>query len=178
MGARGAETPESAIHPTSKKTFVKFGHSQKWLQKILGHSSLKGSRLLSILEERLKIPTCDHGDGPDSDPDDPMAALSYDDDIGTRQDEDDDDIGTKAHEKRVTIKTNAVVRVGMPELCPTASAHGDGRQRMVTVWWRGGNKGFWIAKDDVEWAVSYMKVELETCGVAPLARPETLALFT
>ena len=88
--------------------------------------------MLSTLHDRLADYSVDHGDGGDHDADDPMAALSYDDLLDNRHDADDDDIGTQGQkERRVNIKTNTVVRVGMPELCPTARAHGDGRERMV-----------------------------------------------
>ena len=165
MGKR-SEPVESDVHPITKGTFVKVTKSQRWLQRlvagVVNNGSLSSTTLLEMLTEKM-MTTSDHGDGK-SDPldaDDPMIDLEYD----HHGDGNSDPPSTKRLEKQ----KDAIVEVNMPLVCPTASAHGNGQERRIKLWYRGNKRCIWLAQEDLEWAASYMRVELDTCGVPPVS---------
>ena len=170
LGGR-TEPVEAAQHPVTRNTFVKLIKSARWLQRFvtsrIHHSALQPTTLLETLT--AKFNGSDHGDGPPDAEDARMEELAYDDD----DDADGDsppDASAAINPKIKRIPINAIVTIDMPEICPTAHVNPDERIRGVKLWNRGGRgrRGLWIAMEDVEWAVSYMRVELDTLGVAPL----------
>ena len=156
-----SEPVESAVHPVSKTVFIKMNKSQRWLQRIVsgsvGARSLDATNMLETLTSKIDrgkiVNPSDHDDGPEK-PDALMAALDYE--------------GEKpAVVTAEKVKTNSIVKVNMPEVCPTASVRGDGPKREVTLWFRG-KRSLWLSQEDAEWAICWLRVELDTLGVHPV----------
>ena len=159
------EPVETGIHPVTKGTFVKMTKSQRWLQRMVAGTAhawnLGASKLLDELSKKM-VAASDDGDGP-PDADDPMSTLDYDDHGNGLE-------PVESADKEKKIAMNTLVSVSMPYVCPAANAHGDGHEqkhRVVKLWYRGNKRIIWLALEDVVWAASYMRVELDTCGVPP-----------
>ena len=167
-----SEPVECDVHPVTKCTFVKVTKSQRWLQRlvagIVNNQSLSSTTLLETITEKM-MTASDHGDGQDCPPDadDPMIDLEYDGHGHGFPDDNPSSAPPPLSTKR--IQKNAIVEVNMPLVCPTASAHGNGQERRIKLWYRGNKRCIWLAQEDLEWAASYLGVELDTCGVPPVS---------
>ena len=120
--------------------------------------ALNETTLLEDLIQKVINGDCSVVTGiPDATDDDALlASLDYDTPV----------VAAPAAKKPKIVK-NVIVTVTMPEFCPTASVRGGGSTRSVKLWYLG-SRVVWLAKNDVEWAVSYMRVQLDTCGVPPV----------
>ena len=159
------EPVDSAQHPITHATFVKMTKSQRWLQHVitarLSHKSLQSTTLLETILQKMMAPS-DHGYGPPPE-DDRMENLDYDAD-------DDSPPDANASIARAPVRRipmNTIIDLAMPQVCPTAQVRPDGVMRTIKLWHRG-KRCVWLAQEDIEWAVCYMRVELDTMGVAPL----------
>ena len=165
------EPVDAAQHPITRSTFVKMTKSSRWLQRFVtsrvNHLSLQSTTVLDTLVQKM-LASSDHGDGPPED-DARMQELEYEADEAATDDSPPDANNAPSAPKRAkpTVPMNAIVQIAMPEVCPAAQLVPDGKMRTVKLWYRG-RRCVWLAQDDVEWAVSYMRVELDTCGVAPV----------
>ena len=146
---------QAALHPLKQQTFIKLTKSERWLQKavagVVQNTCLNST---TLLEQLLEKQVSTGGD-------ELMSGLDYDDDGAGPADHGDGKGPTK------NIRMNTIIKVRMPAVCPTAAAHGDGQERVVQLWYRG-KRNVWLAREDLEWALSYLRVELDTCGVAPV----------
>ena len=165
MLGKKQELIDAARHPITHGTFVKMTNSDRWLQRMVtgftGNTCLASTTLLRTLVNKT-MASRDHGNGPPSDQDDPMNELVYDDAGNSPPDAN----ASRASATASRIPTNAILEVTMPELCQTGRVHCDGKTRSVKLWYRG-KRCLWIAQEDIEWAVSYMRVELDTRCVLP-----------
>ena len=165
MLGKKQEPVDAARHPITHGTFVKMTTSDRWLQRMVtgltGNTCLASTTLLRTLVNKT-MASRDHGNGPPSDQDDPMNELVYDDAGNSPPDAN----ASRASATASRIPTNAILEVTMPELCQTGRVHCDGKTRSVKLWYRG-KRCLWIAQEDIEWAMSYMRVEFDTCGVPP-----------
>ena len=114
------------------------------------------------LDELMQKVTCGDlsivdEDAPGVDEDTLIASLDYDEPVVTKP---------AAKKAKITQK-NSIITVTMPNVCPTANVRGDGSTRTVTLWYFG-SRVVWLAQHDVDWAVSYMRCQLDTYGVPPL----------
>jgi len=125
---------ESAIHPVTKDTYVKMNKSERWLQKIVAglvsNSCLNHTTLLEQLLEKMNA-------GGEQSPlggDELMGSLEYDDGVACPG-------APAAHgdgkEPTGNIRMNTIIKVRMPAVCPTATAHGDGQ----SAWCSSGTGG-------------------------------------
>ena len=159
------EPIESAHHPVTHGIFICMKKSERWLMRVMAGSvntRLDSTTLLEVLAQKM-LASADHGDGPPCDEDDPMNLLGYDD---------PDECQRVAPDARSVAKgkrraMNTIVEVSMPEVCPMAHVECDETIRKVKLWYRG-KRSLWISQSDLEWALSYMRVEMDTCGVPPL----------
>ena len=115
-----SEPVEAAQHPTTKATFVKMTKSQRWLQRMgagcVQNCCLNSTTLLDSLIDKM-MAAGDQGDGPAAE-DDPMHDLDYDD----HGDGPADAEASAAPVPKKRLVMNTVVRITMPEVCPTATA--------------------------------------------------------
>jgi hypothetical protein len=155
------EPVETAMHPVLNKPFIKMSKSQRWLQRVVSGTvcarALDSTKLLETLCSKIEggtVVECDgHGDGPEA-ADALMNALDY--------------VETQPAKVSVRkVKVDSVVKITMPEVCPTASVHGGGPTHEITVWFRS-KRCIWLSQEDIEWAVSWLRVELDTLGVSPV----------
>ena len=160
------EPVDAAQHPITHGTFVKMTKSQRWLQRIVTgvvqHTALNSCALLDTLVKKM-MAYGGHGNGPPLDEDGLMSELAYDDDVNDPPAAN----ASNASSQSSHIPLNAILEVAMPAICPTAHVHCDGKTRTVKLWYRG-KRCVWLLQDDIEWATSYMRAELDTCGVPPL----------
>jgi hypothetical protein len=171
-GLMGA-TPEPVIakqHPVTKVRFIKMSKGQRWLQKIVTgvveNRTLDATQLLEILLSKSSggnVIQSDHGENPDQN--DPLL-----DSMAFSDSEDCEPPASKTAApatSRAAPKMNSIIKITMPEICPAASVRDDGPTREVTTWWHG-KRCIWLSENDFEWAISYMRVELDTYGVRPV----------
>ena len=166
-------TPEPVIakqHPVTKVRFIKMSKGQRWLQKIvtgvIENRTLDATQLLEILLSKSSggnVIQSDHGENPDQN--DPLL-----DSMAFSDSEDCEPPASKTAApatSRAAPKMNSIIKITMPEICPAASVRDDGPTREVTTWWHG-KRCIWLSEKDFEWAISYMRVELDTYGVRPV----------
>ena len=167
--ARQSEPVISSLHGPSNTHFIKLVKTQRWLQRLVTgtkcNHALNETTLLEDLIQKVINGDCSVVAGiPDATDDDALlASLDY-----------DTPVVAAPVAKKPKIEKNSIVTVTMPELCPTASVRGGGSTRSVKLWYLG-SRVVWLAKDDVEWAVSYMRVQLDTCGVPPVIESDDAA---
>ena len=159
--ARQHESVPSKVHAPTNTHYIKLTKSEPWLQRMVAgcksNHALNETTLLEELMQKVTGGDCSvgHEDTPD-DEDTLIASLDY-----------DEPVVTKPAAKRARIKPSSIITVTMPNVCPTARDRGDGSTRTVTLWYFG-SRVVWLAQHDVEWAVSYMRCQLDTYGVPPL----------
>jgi len=166
------EPVTAAVHPITKGVYVKLTITSRWLQRMVAgrcdNTCLSSTTVATVLFDKMLSA---HGNVPQAS-DDQMQALYEDDDNANDH---GDGLAVAAvipplsqSPPSTNIPMNTILTVAMPAICPTADAIVDSTERLVKLWYRG-RRSVWLSTDDVEWVSSYMRVELETCGVTPTA---------
>ena len=163
------------------KTFVKLDKTAPWLSRVVTGKAPCGRPLsrTNIIEfMRAQLQKCERDPlsipepAATDDPDDPMAAMDYDDMEHASAVAEPALATPRKHRKRARrrrVEEEQIVSMAFPAdiLDGFADIHGDGGRRVTLL---ACAKHIWLHVDDVAWVIRVMRHQYSTGGIPPLSK--------
>ena len=165
------------------KTFVKLEKTAPWLSRVVTGKAPCGRPLsrTNIIEfMRAQLQKCErdplsiHEPAATDDPDDPMAAMDYDDMEHASAVAEPALATPRKHRKRARrrrVEEEQIVSMAFPAdiLDGSTDIHGDGGRRVTLL---ACAKHIWLHVDDVAWVIQVIRHQYSTGGIPPVPKDD------